>query len=75
MWQTGFMPAASCFECVFLLKPFAGCWEAPGFQELSPIFPSENRGLGEFIRMLNQSRYLISKTESGFLQLLAEGLI
>lgn len=44
MWQRGFVLAASCSECVFLLKLFPGCWQAPGFQELNPVFPSENRG-------------------------------
>lgn len=70
MWPIGFVPAASCSERAFLLKPFPGCWQAPGFQELQKA-----EGLGEFVRTLTQSRHVVSKTGSAFPQLLAEGLL
>lgn len=56
MWQAGLVLAASCSECGFLLKPFPGCWQAPGFQELSPVLPSENRGSGGIYKNPNSEQ-------------------
>lgn len=48
---------ACCFTFwVFLLKLFPGCWQAPGFQELSPVFPSENRGSGGIPKNTNSQQ-------------------
>lgn len=56
MKQMGFVPAAPCSERAFLLKPFPGCWRAPGFQGLSPVFPSENRGSGGICKNTNSKQ-------------------
>lgn len=59
------------WQCVFLLKPFPGGWQASGFQELSPVFPLENRGSGGIYKNVNseqtrgfQNRIWLSKAFS-----------
>lgn len=76
MWQTGFVLACFVFRVCVSAKAFpwllAGSW-LPRAQPCFSLQKTED--LGEFIRMLTPSRHVVSKIESGFPRLLAEGLI